>query len=130
MPEKIQDNKENTINNRTVGTKYEDMATAYLVNQGYRIIERNYKNAFGEIDIILEKDETLIFAEVKFRSSNKYGSPLEAVDYRKQKRICKAALYYYTRHGYAESRACRFDVIGISGDGTICHIKNAFEFQE
>lgn len=120
---------EGDMNKRSVGTKYESIAAEYLSQHGYKIIERNYRNPHGEIDILMEKDAMLIFVEVKFRSSNKYGIPLEAVDIWKQRRISKAALYYYSTHGYFENIACRFDVIAIYGDGTIEHIENAFEYQ-
>lgn len=52
-----------------------------------------------------------------------------AVDVRKQRRICKTALYYFVKHGYGMDTACRFDVIAIYGDNSIRHIENAFEFQ-
>lgn len=117
------------INKRRVGAEYEQIAVEYMISKGYRIVERNYRTSYGEIDIILEKDSALIFCETKFRSSSLCGDPLEAVDRRKQKRISRVALFYYATHGYFEGVPCRFDVIGIYGDGTICHIENAFEFQ-
>ena len=52
-----------------------------------------------------------------------------AVDVRKQRRICKTALYYLAKHGYGMDTSCRFDVIAIYGDNSIRHIENAFEFQ-
>lgn len=119
------------MNKRAVGTAYETAACAYLEQKGYRIAQRNYRNRFGEIDIIAtdRSDSMWIFCEVKYRSHNGYGSPLEAVDIRKQRRICRTALYFYTYHGYAGQRGCRFDVIAVYGDGRIEHIENAFLFQ-
>lgn len=115
--------------NRATGAKYESVAAAYLSGNGYQILERNYRNKYGEIDIIAAKDSVLVFVEIKFRSSDSYGDPLEAVDARKQQRISKTALCYYSRHGYYANAPCRFDVLGIYGDGTIRHVENAFEFR-
>lgn len=116
------------INKREIGARYETNAVEYLVHKGYRIIERNYRISYGEIDIIAKKDTVLVFFEIKFRRSESYGSPLEAVDTKKQRKICKTALYYYSTHGYSDNIQCRFDVIGIYGDGSIQHIENAFDF--
>lgn len=118
------------MNTRAVGTLYEMKACAYLEEKGYKIVERNYRNRFGEIDIIATNASASmwIFCEVKYRSGKQYGEPLEAVDGKKQRRICKSALYFYTYDGYAQQKACRFDVIAIYGDGRIEHIENAFAY--
>lgn len=114
-------------NKRTIGTFYEEQAAAYLCEQGYRVIESNYRNRYGEIDLILRDSRgLLVMTEVKYRSSSCCGDPLEAVDSRKQKRICRTALGYYKEHGYSWDTPCRFDVIGIYGNGQIRHIENAF----
>ena len=117
------------MNTRKTGAEYEAMAARYLKEQGYQILERNYKNRFGEIDILAKKDPELVVVEVKYRSTSCHGDPLEAVDARKQRKICHTASYYYMMHGIAENVPCRFDVIAIYGDGTLRHEKNAFEFQ-
>ena len=117
------------MNKRKTGAEYENLAAQYLKEQGYTILKQNYRNRFGEIDILAKKDEVLVFVEVKFRSTNACGAPLEAVDMRKQRKISRTALYYYAGHGYEENIPCRFDVIAIYGDGRIQHIENAFEFQ-
>ena len=91
------------MNKRTIGTEYETMAARYLCTHDYTILARNYRTPFGEVDLIAQKDGVLVYVEVKYRSSNDYGDPLEA--------------------------DCRFDVIGIYGDGSIRHIPNAFYFQ-
>lgn len=115
-------------NNRQIGADYEALAALYLEQRGYRILERNYRNCYGEIDIIAEKENTIVFCEVKYRGANRYGSPLEAVDYREQKRISKAALYYTTKNK-SGNVYYRFDVIGIDKEGQMEHIENAFYFQ-
>lgn len=109
------------------------MAAEYLQSKGYVIVAKNYRNKQGEIDIIAkEKKEktfsSLVYVEVKYRSSLAYGDPLEAVDFRKRKRISRAASYHYARFGAPYQLGCRFDVIAIYGDGSIKHIENAFDF--
>lgn len=115
-------------NKRKIGREKEELAEEYLREQGYEILDMNFYGRFGEIDIIARDGETLVFAEVKYRKSERFGNSLEAVDTRKQKKICQTALYYLARHHISDSVPCRFDVIGITGE-EITHIKNAFEFQ-
>ena len=117
------------MNKRLIGAEGETAAVRYLEEHGYQIIKRNYRNRYGEIDIIAELGNVLVFVEVKYRRAGDYGDPLEAVDIRKQRRISKAALYYYSGYGHGWNRPCRFDVVAIYGDGTIRHVENAFEFQ-
>ena len=73
--------------------------------------------------------ETLVFVEVKYRRTDTFGNPLEAVNATKQKRICRAASYFCMRYGYGEQTPCRFDVVGICGNGEIAHVRNAFEYR-
>lgn len=113
---------------RQVGKDSEAIAAAYLKQQGMQILEQNFYSRFGEIDIIAKDGDCLVFAEVKYRKNDSCGDPSEAVDYRKQKKICKTALYYCKKQGYEYEVSCRFDVITVSGDGTIWHLKNAFEY--
>lgn len=115
-------------NHRATGAKYEKLAAAYLTDKGYELLECNYATKYSEIDLILKDRATLVFCEVKYRSSNHYGSPLEAVDIRKQRRISKAAMHYYITHGCEADTPCRFDVIAIYGDGQLEHIENAFDY--
>ncbi len=107
----------------------EDLAAAFLLERGYLILNRNWRVKSGEIDIIAEKEHTLIFCEVKSRGSLRYGSGAEAVDARKQQRIIRTALIYMQKYGYDNPR-CRFDVIEIlmpfQKEPKIYHIENAF----
>lgn len=112
-------------NNRQKGTLYEEKAKEYLLQKGYQILEQNFRIQSGEIDIIAMEGEILCFIEVKYRTTNAYGTPLEAVDFHKQTQIRKTAKYYLTKHGGNEWTPCRFDVIGFEGE-TITHIENAF----
>lgn len=115
------------MNKRAIGSRYEQIAGEYLEAKGYQILEYNYRNPFGEIDLIAETpDGMIVYCEVKYRKTNAYGDPLEAVDRRKQKRIYQTAACHYAGYGEKEHRPCRFDVIAIYGDGSIRHISNAF----
>lgn len=120
-------------NKRAVGNRWEDVACQYLEQEKIRILCRNFKSyRGGEIDIIA-KDEsgTVIFAEVKYRRSMKFGLPQEAVGFSKQKSICHAADYYRARYALADNINIRFDVIAIYGveeKYTVTWIKNAFEY--
>lgn len=115
------------MNKRAVGTAYEKLAGMYLEQQGYEILEYNFRCRMGEIDIIAKDGAYLVFVEVKYRSSSRTGSPLEAVDARKQRIISKVASYYCLMHGCGEGKPCRFDVVAINGE-EYSLIKNAFEY--
>lgn len=115
---------------RKIGEQYEEKAVEYLTEKGYRILDRNYSVRGGELDVIAVKEDTVVFVEVKYRSNSRYGDPLEAVNLRKQKHICRAALHYYSVHKECRGMGCRFDVIAIYGSGEVKHIENAFEFVE
>ncbi len=111
-------------NKRRTGTRYEQAAGFFLEQIGYEVLEYNYRCRFGEIDIIAKDGICLVFCEVKYRSGREKGSPLEAVDNRKQQRIFRCASHYLAGRGL-EDVLCRFDVIGIEGTA-VTHIKNAF----
>lgn len=115
------------MNKRAIGIDYEKLAGEYLKSQGYEILEYNFRCHMGEIDIIAKDGGYLVFIEVKYRSSKRQGTPLEAVDIRKQRKISKTASYYCLTHGYGESMPCRFDVVGIERSEYIV-VQNAFEY--
>lgn len=117
---------EHRENMRARGAKYETEAARYLARQGYRIVERNFRCRYGEIDMIARKDSYLVFIEVKYRKTAAMGMPQEAVDRKKQRVISRVADYYCLKHGYSEVTPCRFDVVAILGD-EITIIENAFE---
>lgn len=113
----------------SVGKKGEGLAAEFLGKNGYRIVETNFRNRYGEIDIIAIDGKTLVFIEVKAKTSDKFGPPKLAVDSRKQRQLSKAALAYLTQKKLNNNPA-RFDVIGISmidNKTEIELIKNAFE---
>ncbi len=112
-----------------IGRTGEDLAVCYLENLGYTIVERNYRKRIGEIDIIARDGECLVFIEVKTRRSSRFGSPFDAVDFRKQQQISRVALAYMTQHRCGDVPV-RFDVIGVHLEKSpkIELIKNAFEY--
>ena len=112
-------------NRRAIGTHYEELAAGYLREQGLRILVRNFRTRFGEIDLIAEDAGTLVFVEVKYRSSAGKGAPEEAVGREKQAVIRKQACAYLASKGLNDLTPCRFDVIAVLGD-RIRWIRNAF----
>lgn len=114
------------MNTRETGCTGEKRAASYLEAKGIQILERNFRCRFGEIDLIGREGDCIVFVEVKYRSSVSMGRPEEAVDFRKQRRICRAALYYLSSR-HLENCSVRFDVIAILGED-ITHFEHAFEF--
>lgn len=112
------------IKNNIEGKKGEKKAVLFLKKHGYKILETNFKNKIGEIDIIAEKDGVIVFIEVKNRSTYRFGRPIEAVDFRKQNKIKKVAeIYLMIKNKYYND--VRFDVVEVSNDN-LEHIENAF----
>ena len=114
-----------TKNKRTTGSHYESVVAAFLQKQGYVILEQNFRCRSGEIDLIAKDGKYLVFIEVKFRSSNRAGSALEAIDSRKAYQVRKIAAIYLYQKQYSESTPIRFDAAGVDGE-SITYIKNAF----
>ncbi len=110
------------------GKRSERLAAEYLRQKGYRILETNYRCANGEIDIIARHKTTIVFVEVKARSSRRFGSPKGAITPAKQRKISMAALEYLKRTDQMQVSA-RFDVVAIdtaAGKTTIEVVENAF----
>ncbi len=114
-------------NRRSTGTFYEEKAAEYLKGLGMDIVCRNFRCRFGEIDLVAKDGDVLVFVEVKYRKKASAGGALCQVGYRKQRTISRVALFYLTRYGLYDRTACRFDVVGITGEELV-HIKDAFEF--
>ncbi|SDZ93197.1 YraN family protein [Microbulbifer marinus] len=113
----------------SVGARMEEAAARYLQAAGLTLIERNFRSRRGEIDLIARDEDTVVFAEVRYRRSDRFGSAGATVDARKQQKLLATA------HSYLQQKKldcpCRFDVIAIDGatDGegqNIQWIKNAF----
>ena len=118
-----------TVERLSLGKEGELFAVKYLKKQGYRIKEQNYKTPVGEIDIIALDRKILAFIEVKTRQSICYGSPFEAVNHRKQRKIHKTAQHYLGSKKI-KNKALRFDVLSLYMDGDKWQaqlIQDAFE---
>jgi putative endonuclease len=116
------------LTSRSSGAWGEDLALRYLTRRGYTLVERNYRTRHGEIDLIVRKDDTLVFVEVKLRRGTGFGDPLEAVTTRKQSTIRSLATHYLSDRD-PDFDTLRFDVIGIlaSADkARLRHIQDAF----
>ena len=125
-----------TTEKRKFGDFGEKIACCFLENKSYSILETNYQKRIGEIDIIAELNDALHFVEVKTRTSfsnNKFGAPQESVNYHKQKRLIKTALFYLLENKYSDKTNWQIDVIAITIDknkktAKINHIKNAVDY--
>lgn len=115
------------MNNRKKGELYEEASASFLIEKKYRILEKNYRRKTGEIDLIaMDPDRvTIVFVEVKYRTSGAKGAPEEAVGAEKQARIRRTAEWYLMEKRLYGSVRCRFDVISVT-NGSIRHIINAF----
>ncbi len=112
----------------SIGQQGENLALNYLENKGYKIIERNYRYGRGEIDIIAEKDQLLIFIEVKTKKFGDFGDPIYWITRKKQRQIGTVAKGYLFERNITD-RDCRFDVITLTweeGAWKIDHIEDAF----
>lgn len=109
---------------RGVGDGGEAAAAAYLVEQGYRIIQQGFATRGGELDLIAEKGEWLVFVEVRLRTGGAID-PIETITGPKQRKVVRTAMAYVARNGIV-GRAIRFDVITL-WNGVLRHIPAAFD---
>jgi putative endonuclease len=115
---------------KSLGQRGEDAATRFLKRSGFRILARGLDSRLGELDIIAVDGRTVVFVEVKTRSSTEAGLPADAIDATKQRRMTQAALAYLKSHGLLQ-HASRFDVVAVTWPEnarrpSIEHYKNAF----
>jgi len=114
------------MDTKILGNEGEKKATKFLKNQGYKILERNYENKIGEIDIIAydKTEDYLVFVEVKTKTSDFFGLPREMVGSHKQHKIEQVATAYLMDNKKINAKV-RFDVVEVL-DNNITHIKNAW----
>jgi len=106
----------------------ERIAERWLRRQGWRVMQRRFRNGHRDIDLVVERDGVVAFVEVKARRGNRFGDPVEAVNWKKQRELGRSARVWIDGHGRAPE-AYRFDVIGILVAGQrvrIRHVENAF----
>jgi putative endonuclease len=116
-------------NTRAVGGRWEREAENFLHCQGLRTLARNFNCRVGEIDLIMEHGECLVFAEIRYRKNSRFGSGAETVTRAKQGRIIRAAQKYLQLHRSRATQPCRFDVISFGneqGRVAVEWIRNAF----
>ncbi|MBI4346380.1 MAG: YraN family protein [Elusimicrobia bacterium] len=106
------------------GLAAEARAATYLEGRGFTILERRYRTVAGELDLVARDRGEIVFVEVKARSSSSFGGPEAAVDFRKQRRLTRAAESYLALHGLSDAPA-RFDVVAVTPEG-IRHLADAF----
>ena len=105
------------------GQDAEDIAAAYMESRGLKIVARNYRCRFGEIDIIAEDQGTLVFVEVRMRTRTDFGTAAESIHAAKRRRLVAAARHYLART--RADRACRFDAFLVAGSsGAVEWLKN------
>jgi putative endonuclease len=112
-----------------LGKEGERVAELYLRKKGYKLVERNYRCSGGELDLIVLDRRVVVFVEVKTRTGIGFGSPLEAVEFHKQRKMIRAAQVFLAEKNL-QQRDARFDVVGVSWPGrepVVEHIENAFE---
>jgi putative endonuclease len=114
---------------KKVGEKAERLAQQYLEQNGLTLITSNYHCRHGEIDLIMDHGNFLVFIEVRYRKNDIYGSAAESITREKQRRLLASASHYLQNEKLYGDNSCRFDVITISGqyNPQIEWIKNAFQ---
>lgn len=115
--------------NQKFGQLGERIAARWLVGRGWRVVYRRFRNGRRDIDLVVQRDATVAFVEVKARKGSTFGDPVEAVHHRKQRELTKSAHVWIDRHGRAEE-SYRFDVVGVlvdEGRVLVKHIENAFQ---
>lgn len=117
-----------TISNQKLGAWGELKAKEYLQQNDYKILVKNYRNCYGEIDLVAQENNFIVFVEVKTRRNNNFGLPQAAVNYSKQMKIKKLAKYFLLNNAYDQCKF-RFDVITIfikNKKAFLKHFINAF----
>ena len=113
------------LNKTQLGTIAEEKACAVLEARGLRLITRNYRSRMGEIDLIMQDTNEIVFIEVRSRAYDYYGTAIESIDITKQRKVIKSAVSYLQKQGWLDKINSRFDVVGVSPTN-IEWIKDAF----
>lgn len=106
----------------------ERIAERWLLRRGWRVVQRRFRSGHRDIDLVVEREGTVAFVEVKARRGAEFGGPVQAVDHRKRKQLERSAHVWIDRHG-REAESYRFDVVGVLLSGAtvrVCHVENAF----
>src|SRR3954469_8622890 len=117
-----------TATRQAFGQLGERIAERWLRRRGWRVVQRRFQNGRRDIDLVVEREGTVAFVEVKARKGAEFGGPVQAVDWRKRRELKRSAMVWIDRHG-REAESYRFDVIGVLLQGAevrVCHVENAF----
>ncbi|HMA01004.1 MAG TPA: YraN family protein [Gemmatimonadaceae bacterium] len=117
-----------TVASQLLGEEGERIAEAWLVQRGWRILDRRFRSGHRDLDLVAEREGIVAFVEVKARRGRSFGHPVEAVNWRKQRELTRSAWVWIARYGGAKQEF-RFDVVGVLMDesGTrVRHVENAF----
>lgn len=119
------------VHTRALGEQLETVALRYLEANGLSLICRNFQCKLGEIDLVMRETQMLVFVEVRFRRSERYGSAAETVDRHKQRKLVRTAQLYLNLQCFSQRTPCRFDILGITVNGATQEyrydwIRNAF----
>ncbi|HKP15507.1 MAG TPA: YraN family protein [Gemmatimonadaceae bacterium] len=113
---------------QSFGELGERIAERWLRERGWRVVQRRFRSGHRDIDLVVERDGVVAFVEVKARRGDRFGGPVEAVNWRKQKELGRSARVWVSRHGRSDD-AYRFDVVGVLVEGErvrIRHVEDAF----
>ena len=113
---------------QSFGELGERIAERWLRRQGWRLVQRRFRNGHRDIDLVVEREGLVAFVEVKARRGSEFGDPVEAVNWRKQKELSRSARVWIDRHGRS-TESYRFDVVGVLVDGDrvrVRHVADAF----
>lgn len=111
---------------RERGQAAEERVLNYLQQQGLQLITRNFHARGGEIDLILQDGDSLVFVEVRYRNGNAHGSALESITARKQACIRLAAQHFLLHNPYRADQPCRFDAVAVDAKGNVDWVRDAF----
>src|SRR5213082_2778655 len=117
-----------SVARQAFGELGERIAERWLKRRGWRVVQRRFRSGHRDIDLVVERDGTIAFVEVKARRGTEFGGPVQAVDHRKRRQLARSASVWIDRHG-REAEDYRFDVVGVLVNGAevrICHVENAF----
>lgn len=110
------------------GSRAELIAHQYLLKQGLKLVESNFRCKVGEIDLIMYDGAILVFVEVRARTSSEFGDALSSVSYFKQRKLIKTASYYLLKKGLHDKLTVRFDVVALDGSNyKVTWVKQAFD---
>jgi putative endonuclease len=102
-------------NNRAIAERTEQLALEHLAANGLKLLQRNFRSRFGEIDLIMLDRATIVFIEVRFRKTSRFISAAHSVDARKQRKLCRTASCFLRRHPRFRNATVRFDVVAFDG---------------